>query len=56
VVNGVIDIGAYEYAPPVGGVTMPRESLALLAPSAGLLASLVVLLGSGIALTRRRRT
>jgi hypothetical protein len=56
VVNGVIDIGAYEYAPPVGGVTLPPDGLPLLAPAAGLLASLVAVLGSGIALAGRRKT
>ena len=55
VVNGVIDIGAYEYNPPVGGVTMPADGLELLAPVTGLLAALVALATSGVTLVRRRR-
>jgi hypothetical protein len=56
VVNEVIDIGAYEYTPPVGGVTLAPEGLAQLGQAAGLLASLAAVLGSGMALARRRKT
>ena len=55
VVNGVIDVGAYEYNPPIGGVTMPADGLELLAPATGVLAALVALATSGVALVRRRR-
>ena len=58
VLNGVIDIGAYEgykEAVPVGGVTMPADGLELLAPATGVLAALVALATSGVALVRRRR-
>jgi hypothetical protein len=58
VAYGVIDIGAYEAQPPaaVGGATVPPDGLAVLARSAGVLASLMGVLGSGVALSRRRRT
>jgi hypothetical protein len=40
---------------PVGGVTMPQNRLGSLVPAAGLLAALVAVASSGIALVRRRR-
>jgi len=62
VLLGVIDIGAYEYGEqegepePVGGATIPPDGLAVLGPTVGVLASLIAVLGSGVALTGRRRT
>ncbi len=55
VVNKVIDIGAYEYSPPVGGFTAPANGLEQLIPATGLLAAIVALATSGIALVKRRR-
>ena len=56
VVGDAVDIGAYEYSPSlVGGVTAPVDSLELLAPATGLLAAIVALATSGIALVKRRR-
>jgi len=57
VVNEVMDIGAYEYQPPapVGGFTSPANGLEQLLPTSGLLAAIVALATSGIALVKRRR-
>jgi hypothetical protein len=56
VLNDVIDIGAYEgYKVPVGGFTAPANGLEQLAPATGLLAALVALATSGVALVKRRR-
>jgi hypothetical protein len=57
VVNEVVDIGAYEYqAPaPVGGFTSPANGLEPLAPAMGLLAAIIALATSGVALVKRRR-
>ena len=46
---------AYVEAYPVSGVTTPADGLELLAPATGVLAALVALATSGVALVRRRR-
>jgi hypothetical protein len=56
VVNGLLDVGAYEFkVQPVGGFTAPASGLEQLAPATGLLAAIVALATSGVALVKRRK-
>ncbi len=56
VVNERLDIGAYEHkAQLIGGFTAPASGLEQLAPATGLLAALIALATSRVALVKRRK-